>query len=58
MITKEKKQEIIEQYKVHEGIKEHAKQVARMMLNHQKPMDEVIMFSGLTKEEIEQLKEE
>lgn len=29
-----------------------------MMLNHQKPMDEVIMFSGLTKEEIEQLKEE
>lgn len=41
-----------------EGVKEHAIQVARMMLDHQKPMDEIILFSGLTKEEIEQLKEE
>lgn len=37
------------------GLKEHSIQVARLMLAHSKPMEEIILFSGLTEEEIKAL---
>jgi predicted transposase/invertase (TIGR01784 family) len=40
---------------VEDGIKENKKEIAKKMLEKNKPIDEIIEFTGLSKEEIEQL---